>query len=76
MVFLIQKSANKDNLAIQLKLNELIASNHTASNRVIDIEDLSEDELNLMHRFYQKLVVLARDEKNIHAIYFHWYGKK
>lgn len=69
MVFLIQKTANKDNLAIQLKLNELIACTHNASNRVIDVEDLSEEELNTMHKFYQKLTDYAKADKNLHMIY-------
>jgi low affinity Fe/Cu permease len=45
MVFLIQRSQNKESLAIQIKLNELIASSRLASNRLIDIEGLTEDEL-------------------------------
>src|SRR5215207_4531799 len=45
MVFVIQQSQNKDTMAIQLKLNELIAASENASNRLIDIEDLTEDEL-------------------------------
>ena len=52
MVFLIQKSQNKDSKAIQIKLNELIASNEKASNRIVDIEDLTEKELDLLHRYY------------------------
>jgi low affinity Fe/Cu permease len=58
MVFLIQHSQNKDTRAVQLKLNELIAAVEGASNRLIDIEDLSDHELDhLYHRFQQ----LARD---------------
>src|SRR5690242_2162239 len=45
MVFLIQKSQNKDSKAIHLKLNELLASHEGTSNRMVDIEDLSEEEL-------------------------------
>ena len=45
MVFLIQRTQNKDSLAIQLKLNEIVAAIPGASNRLIDVEDLSEDEL-------------------------------
>src|SRR5436190_21484458 len=52
MVFLIQRSQNKESLAMQIKLNELIACNRLASNRLIDIEDLSEAELNTLERFY------------------------
>ena len=43
MVFLIQKTQNKDSIAIQIKLNELIACNNKASNRLVDIEDISEE---------------------------------
>ena len=63
MVFIIQHSQNKDTTAIQLKLNELIASNERASNRLIDIEDLSEEDLKKIKRFYIRLADLA--EKDI-----------
>jgi low affinity Fe/Cu permease len=64
MVFLIQKAQNKDSKAIQIKLNELIASSTRASNRLVDIEDLSEDELDAIHKFYAQLAELAkRDEE-------------
>src|SRR5688572_6342038 len=49
MVFLIQKAQNKDSKAIQLKLNELIAASRHASNRMVDIEDLDEAELDVLH---------------------------
>lgn len=55
MVFIIQKSQNKDSKSIQLKLNELIAATKTASNRLIDVESLSEEELNTLRQFYTKL---------------------
>ena len=55
MVFIIQQSQNKDTTAIQLKLNELIASNEKASNRLIDIEDLTEEEILVLKKFYVKL---------------------
>jgi low affinity Fe/Cu permease len=41
MVFLIQKSQNKDSLAIQLKLNELIAAHEFASNRLVSVENMT-----------------------------------
>lgn len=66
MVFLIQKSQNKDSKAIQLKLNELIAAHEKASNRMVDIEDLDEKELDDLHIFYEKLSDLADKESNIH----------
>ncbi|REC65037.1 low affinity iron permease family protein [Chryseobacterium flavum] len=55
MVFLIQKAQNKDSKAIQIKLNELVATSKKASNRIVDIEDLTEDELDQLHKFYEKL---------------------
>jgi low affinity Fe/Cu permease len=66
MVFLIQKSQNKDSKAIQLKLNELIAANAFSSNRMVDIENLTEEELDRLHKFYSKLGQLAKNEGDIH----------
>lgn len=66
MVFLIQKSQNKDSKAIQLKLNELIAASKYTSNRMVDIEDLSEDELNDLREFYARLSSKAEQERDIH----------
>jgi low affinity Fe/Cu permease len=66
MVFLIQQSQNKDTLALQLKLNELIASHHRASNRLIDIEDLTSDELTRLKQFYTELGELAEKDKDLY----------
>src|SRR6201985_1425143 len=66
MVFLIQKSQNKDSKAIQIKLNELIAASRHASNRIVDIEDLTEDELDILHKFYATLAARAKEDKDIH----------
>ena len=65
MVFLIQRSQNKDSLAIHLKLNELVAAMQGASNRLIDVESLSEKELATLHRFYTELATLAREEATV-----------
>ena len=65
MVFVIQQSQNKDSLAIQLKLNELIAAEKRASNRLIDVEDLSQEELDILKRFYIRLSELAEKEKDL-----------
>jgi low affinity Fe/Cu permease len=65
MVFIIQQSVNKDTMAIQLKLNELIACHERASNRVIDIEDLTEEELETLKKFYVKLSQLAEKEGDL-----------
>jgi low affinity Fe/Cu permease len=65
MVFLIQKAQNKDSKAIHLKLNELIASHQGTSNRMVNIEDLSEKELDHLYRFYIKLSELAEREDDL-----------
>jgi len=65
MVFLIQRSQNKESLAVQLKLNELVASSSDASNRLIDVEDLTQTELEHLHKFYIKLAKKAEKEANL-----------
>ncbi|RFZ85559.1 low affinity iron permease family protein [Mucilaginibacter terrenus] len=65
MVFLIQKSQNKDSKAVHLKLNELLASHQGASNRMVNIEDLTEQELDQLNKFYIKLSNLAEQEDDI-----------
>ena len=65
MVFLIQRAQNKDALAIQLKLNELVAAMAGASNRLIDVEDLSEEELRTLHKFYERLARMAKKDASI-----------
>src|ERR1700743_2192507 len=65
MVFLIQKAQNKDSKAVHLKLNELLASHQGASNRMVDIEDLTEEELNHLHKFYVQLSDLAELEDDL-----------
>ena len=60
MVFLIQHTQNKESRAVQLKLNELIASTEGASNRLISIEDFSEDDLEELHLRFLKLIQDAR----------------
>ena len=66
MVFVIQQSQNKDTIAIQLKLNELIAGSSFTSNRLIDAEELTTDELEVLKKFYKKLAVLSNNEQDIH----------
>jgi low affinity Fe/Cu permease len=65
MVFLIQKAQNKDSLAIQLKLNELVAAHEFASNRLVDIENITEDELKVIQKYYSKLSDFAKKEENM-----------
>ncbi len=65
MVFLIQRGQNKESQAIQLKLNELVAAVNGASNRLINVEDLTEEEVRILHEHYAKLVELAKKDDKI-----------
>ena len=65
MVFLIQRTQNKDASAIHLKLNEIIAAIDGASNRLVDVEDLTEAEIEVLHKHYQNLVVLAKHDTKL-----------
>jgi low affinity Fe/Cu permease len=65
MVFLIQRTQNKDSLALHLKLNELVAATKGASNRLIDVEELSEVQLQTLERHFRELARLAAKEQDI-----------
>jgi len=65
MVFLIQRSQNKDSHAIHLKLNELVASLKGPSNRLIDVEDLSETDLKILSNYYRRLSEVAKKEHDL-----------
>ncbi len=65
MVFLIQRSQNKDSLAIHMKLNELVAAVGGASNRLISVEDLSEDEVKILREHFRTLVELAKKDESL-----------
>ena len=65
MVFLIQRSQNKDSLALHLKLNEIVAAMKGASNRLIDVESLSERELRALHTHYETLARMAKRDLDL-----------
>jgi low affinity Fe/Cu permease len=65
MVFLIQRAQNKDSRALHLKLNELVAAVKGASNRLINVEDLTEDELRTLHKHFARLVELAKADESV-----------
>src|SRR4051794_30776036 len=65
MVFLIQRSQNKESLAVQLKLNELVAAMQGASNHLIDVESLSEEELKVLHDHFRRLVEMSRKDEDL-----------
>ena len=65
MVFLIQRTQNKDALAMHLKLNELVAAVKGCSNHLLNAEDLDERELRTLHDHYGRLAQLAVEERSI-----------
>ena len=65
MVFLIQRAQNKDSRAIHFKLNELVAAIEGASNRLIDVEGLDEQEMATLHRYYGRLVEIAKKDSTL-----------
>ena len=72
MVFVIQHSQNKDTIALQLKLDELLAASG-ASNQLINVEELTDEELAVMKKFYSQLSALSKKEKEnkIHSLEEH-----
>ena len=65
IVSLIQRAQNKESKIVQLKLSEIVAALEGASNRLIDVEGLSEQELEVLHRHYQALAKLAAQEADL-----------
>jgi low affinity Fe/Cu permease len=65
MVFLIQRSQNKEAMAVQIKLNEIVAALEGASNRLIDVEDLGEQELATLHAHFRKLAAMAKQDADL-----------
>ena len=65
MVFLIQRAQNKDSLAVQLKLNELVAAIEGASNRLIAAEDLSEAELRILQIHFRQLSEMSKKDRSL-----------
>ena len=65
MVFMIQRAQNKESKALNLKLNELIAAMEGSSNRLIDVESLSEQELATLAQHYRALVKMAARDASL-----------
>jgi low affinity Fe/Cu permease len=65
MVFVIQRAQNKESIAIQLKLNELVAANELSSNRLVSVEDLTEGELKVLQMYYRRLAELSKSSHNL-----------
>jgi len=60
MVFLIQQSQNKDSRAVHVKLDALISAMRGASDKLIDIENLDEEDLQKVAQYYADLAAKAR----------------
>ncbi len=67
MVFLIQRSQNKDSLAVHMKLNELVAAVDGASNRLIAAEHFSEEDLHTLSAHYERLAAMAGEDERLTA---------
>ena len=63
MVFIIQNTQNRDALAINLKLDELIHAIDTAKNQMMDIEKLSDEELDAIHEQYSQMRIDCVDDE-------------
>jgi low affinity Fe/Cu permease len=68
MVFLIQRTQNKDAMVVQIKLNEILAALKGASSRLINIEDVSEDEVKRLHHLFRQLRDIDSDRHSIEEV--------
>ena len=62
MVFVIQNTQNHDTEALQIKLDELIRATQGASDTLLDLEEMAEQKLDHLHKHYETLAQLARDQ--------------
>ena len=65
MIFLIRNAQNRESEAVQLKLDELIRATKAAQNTLLDIEELSEEELDKIKARFERLARKARDQSSI-----------
>ena len=69
MVFLIQNAQNKNSLALWIKLNELIASSEFSSSSIVNIEDITEEEMKIIQKYYRHLSDLSKKDKTLKMSY-------
>jgi low affinity Fe/Cu permease len=67
MVFVIQNTQNHDTEALQIKLDELIRATQGASDTLLDLEEMAEQQLDHLHKHYETLAQLARDQLDAQA---------
>lgn len=65
--FIIQKSLNKFNAALNLKINELVSAHDKASNRMVNIEDKSESELIELSKHYSEIAEESEKAGALHS---------
>jgi low affinity Fe/Cu permease len=65
MVFLIQCTQNRDNEAVQVKLDEIIRAIGNAKNELLDLEELEEEELDRIKETYEEMARKARHERQV-----------
>lgn len=65
MVFLIQNTQNRDSVAVQIKLDEIIHSMKHARNKILNVENLNEDELRELHEEMLQLAEEADEDDNV-----------
>jgi len=63
MVFLIQNTQNRDTEAMQIKLDELLRANRSASNTLLDLEELEESEMEELRKHYEALAEKSRTRR-------------
>ena len=66
-LFIIQKSVNRFSAALHLKMNELVASHDNASNRIINIEEKTEEEIRELAKHYSTIAENAKTEKSMQS---------
>lgn len=66
-IFIIQKSVNRFSAAVHLKINELVASHDTASNRIINVEEKTEDEIRDLAKHYSTIAEKVKDEEQMQS---------
>jgi low affinity Fe/Cu permease len=68
MVFLIQNTQNRDSKAVHLKLDELLRATRAARNTLVDLENMSDEELEELQEEFRRLREIACEEMNDRAL--------
>jgi low affinity Fe/Cu permease len=66
-IFIIQKSVNRFSAALHLKMNELVASHDNASNRIINIEEKTEEEIRALAKHYTTISEKVKDSETMQS---------